>query len=183
MNRLLLVAALALAALLTAPAASLGGGWATVGLSSVPEGVKAGQAWVVDLTILQHGRTPLEGVKPKVMLERGIGDPDPAVFAARATDEPGVYRARVVFPSAGTWDFKVDDDFSQVHDFGTVKVGSGGEAVAAVAASSTARPPADSDGGGMSLLGALGIAVAAGLLAALVAEALRRRGEPRPAEG
>jgi hypothetical protein len=182
MNRLLLVAALALAALLTAPATSLGGGWATVGLSSLPDGAGPGEAWVVDLTVLQHGVTPLEDVQPKVMLERATGDPNPVVFAARPTGEPGVYRARVVFPAAGEWAYKVDDDFSQVHDFGTVRIG-GGNGAAAAAASSTTKAPPEAGDGGVTLLGALGIAAAAGLIAALATAALRRREEPRPAEG
>ena len=62
MRRTTLVAALALAAALTAPATSLAGGFATVGLSSLPGDARPGEAWVVDLTVLQHGRTPLEGV-------------------------------------------------------------------------------------------------------------------------
>ena len=44
-------------------ATAFGGGWATVGMSSTPAGAKPGEPWVVDMTILQHGRTPLEGVR------------------------------------------------------------------------------------------------------------------------
>ena len=53
-----LVVSLALVAAL-APAAALAGGWATVKLSSTPTGAQAGVPWVVDLTVLQHGQTPL----------------------------------------------------------------------------------------------------------------------------
>ena len=42
MNRFTLFAATALAAALMAPATSLAGGWATVGLSSLPEGTQPG---------------------------------------------------------------------------------------------------------------------------------------------
>ena len=35
------------------------------------------------------------------------------VFAAEPTGQPGVYRARVVFPSAGTWSYGVDDGFAE----------------------------------------------------------------------
>jgi hypothetical protein len=59
MNRIMLFAATALAVALIAPTTSLAGGWATVGLSSLPDGAQPGEAWVVDLTVLQHGRTPL----------------------------------------------------------------------------------------------------------------------------
>ena len=59
MKKLLLVLAVAAVAV---PAASAGG-WATVGLSSLPpSGLEANQAWPVDITVLQHGQTPLAGV-------------------------------------------------------------------------------------------------------------------------
>ena len=174
MNRITLFAATALAVALIAPATSLAGGWATVGLSSLPEGAQPREAWVVDLTVLQHGRTPLEGVAPRVLI-RGPGDGAEKAFVAKPTAEPGVYRANVVFPSAGRWTYAVDDDFSQVHELGSVRVGAGGDQAVA-AARPTTSAPADS-GGGVTLAGALGIALGAGVLAALLTAVLRRRGE------
>lgn len=171
MTRFTLVAAAALAAALIAPATTLAGGWATVGLSSLPDGARPGEEWVVDLTVLQHGRTPLEGIEPSVLLKAADGGEE-EFFAARPTDRPGVYRARVVFPSAGEWTYSVNDDFSQVHELGSVRIGAGG--------AQATPPPADD---GVTLAGALGIAVGAGLLAALFTLALRRRTEPKPAEG
>ena len=41
------------------------------GLSSTPEGAKPGEPWMVDMTVLQHGRTPLEGVHPIVTISNG----------------------------------------------------------------------------------------------------------------
>jgi hypothetical protein len=183
MSRSTLVAAAALAAALIAPATSLAGGWATVGLSSLPDGTRPGEEWVVHLTVLQHGRTPLEGVEPSVLIEAASGGTQRA-FVATPTQRPGVYRARVVFPSAGEWAYSVDDDFSQVHQLGSVRIGAGGAGgIAPVAA--TPRPatgPPDS-GGGVTLAGALGIALGAGLIAAAFTRVFRRRGEPKPAEG
>jgi hypothetical protein len=182
MIRTTLVAAAALAAALIAPATTLAGGWATVGLSSLPDGARSGEAWVVDLTVLQHGRTPLEGVEPRVLLTSGIEGTEKE-FVARPTEEPGVYRARVVFPSAGSWTYSVDDDFSQVHELGKVRVAAAAEgATAASAQLKAAGGPSDS-GDGVTLVAALGIALGAGLVAALFTMALRRRGEPKPAEG
>ena len=61
MKKLLLVLAVAVVAVPLANA----GGWATVGLSSLPPtGLKADQPWPVDITVLQHGQTPLAGVTP-----------------------------------------------------------------------------------------------------------------------
>jgi hypothetical protein len=184
MIRSTLVAAAALAAAVIVPATSLAGGWATVGLSSLPDGARPGEAWVVDLTVLQHGRTPLEAVRPVVR----IGHPDRGTersFDALPTGQPGVYRARVVFPSAGEWSYSVDDDFSQVHDFGSVRIGAGDEHAATAAVKPPPAPAApDSDDPGVSWAGALGIAAAAGVLAALATALLRRRiHEPRLAGG
>jgi len=72
--------------------------------------------------VLQHGRTPLDGLKPTLTIRKspprvtsGVakGRPTTRTFAARPTGSPGVYRARVVFPSAGTWRFEVYDGFVQ----------------------------------------------------------------------
>jgi YtkA-like len=182
MIRITLVAAAALAAALIAPATTVAGGWATVGLSSLPDGAGAGEEWVVDLTVLQHGRTPLEGVQPRVIV-RAAGGGEEQEFAAKPTERPGVYRARVVFPSPGEWSYSVDDDFSQVHQLGTVRIGAAGAQAtpAAVAPRTAAGPPESGDG--VTLAGALGIALGAGLLAALFTTVLRRRDAPRPAEG
>lgn len=173
MRRITLVAALALAAFLTAPATSLAGGFATVGLSSLPDDARPGEVWVVDLTVLQHGRTPLEGVKPALIIEP-VGPGTETRFRATPTDRAGVYRARVVFPEAGKWSYAADDGFAQVHQLGTVSVGG-----KAVAPASSGR---DSSDDGMSVIAALGIAAAAGILASLLVAPLRRRAGSRPAE-
>ena len=105
--------ALAVAALLALAPAAHAGGWATVGLSSTPTST----SWVVDLTILQHGRTPLEGVKPVVIVEGG------GRFTATPTGKPGVYRAAVRFPSPGRWEYRIDDGFTRVHAYPAVELG------------------------------------------------------------
>ena len=125
---LLLVAISALVLVGTAAA----GGWATVKLSSAPKGLSAGEPWIVDITVLQHGQTPLAGVKPTVTIRKLAAvrsTTGNTVFAARPTGRTGVYRARVVFPSAGTWRFAVYDGFTQyggarTHTFAPVKIAS-----------------------------------------------------------
>src|ERR687891_736864 len=110
-----------LAAAVLAPAAGAGG-WATVGLSSVPpDGLQAGQPWPVDVTVLQHGRTPVEGAQPVVRL-RGPGG-EIEEFVATPTKKPGVYHAVVTFPSNGTWSYEIWDDFSQTHTFQPITIG------------------------------------------------------------
>ena len=176
----------AIAAALAVPTAATAGGWATVGFDPPPEGLQPGEPWVVDLTVLQHGRTPLEGVQPRVIVTEKAGDGQRA-FSARPTAEPGVYRATVVFESAGTWKIAVDDDFATTHSFPAVQIGNGGKKSAAepVAAltPAAATPPSAGDGGPdllLALAAAAIAAVAAGLGAAFLQ---RRRGGSSAAAG
>ena len=155
-----------MAAALVLPATAAAGGWATVELSSTPDGVHPGEPWVVDLEILQHGHTPLAGLQPRVTItERRSGAV--RVVDAHPAGPRGTYRARVVFPTAGTWSYVVDDGFTQRHSYPPVVIG--GAAAAAT-------------GGGEDTPWApLALAAAAGLLVAgLAALALRRRPAPAP---
>ena len=115
------------AVLVLAPAASAGG-WATAGLSSLrPAGRGAGEDWPVDVTILQHGRTALDGLHPTISV-RGTDGAIRDVFPATPTGKPGVYHAVVRFPGEGTWFYEVYDGFTayggaQTHTFKPVTIG------------------------------------------------------------
>ena len=131
---IVLAAAVALVCASTASA----GGWATVKLSSKPQGVAAGEPWVVDITVLQHGLAsqPLCCVQPTVTIRKvaaarttssSAKEPPVRTFNARPTSRVGVYRARVVFPGAGTWRYEVYDAFTEyggarTHRFKPVKI-------------------------------------------------------------
>jgi hypothetical protein len=175
-----------IAAVLALPGAATAGGWATVGLDPPPDGLTPGDTWEAHMTVLQHGRTPLVGVNPRVIVSKEEGGEE-ATFVARATDEPGVYRANVVFESAGEWKLVVDDDFSARHTFRPVQVGKGRkdaatEQVAAVNTAAATTPPAGDDG--PDLLLAFGAAALAALAAGLGAAYLQRRsGGSSPAGG
>jgi hypothetical protein len=190
----LTTAAFAIAVLLLAPASSHAGGWATVGLSSMPEDALPGEEWVVDLTLLQHGVTPLEGVTPVVRLaQEDAAGAERRAFAAEPRNEPGVYRARVDFPSKGAWRVSVHDGFSGVHEFGVVRIGEDGTTMAgatkfnpvdrtnAAPPPGPAEPAASGSGSGIALGTALLLAALAGLLAAGAAAVRSRRGGPSPA--
>lgn len=158
-----LLGTLVVALLLTGGAAA--GGWATVQLASTPDGVAAGDTWAAELTVLQHGRTPLDGLSPTVTIESGSHE---QTFPAAATGRPGVYRADVVFPTAGTWAWRIWDGFTQTHTYTPVVVA-----------------PADGGAGGglhagwwLAGLGA-GLAVCGAAFAA--ATLARRRSKLRPA--
>ena len=124
MKKLLLV--LAVAAVVV-PAAGAGG-WATVGLSSLPPaGLLANQDWPVDITVLQHGQTPLTGVTPVVRV-RDDGGNVVNSFTATPTGKPGVYHATVRFPAEGSYSYEVYDGFTQyggaqTHTFKPVAIG------------------------------------------------------------
>lgn len=120
---LILVAAFVFAA----PAAA--GGVATAGLGPPSDGLGAGDTWKAEVTIMQHGVTPLVGLKPKVIITNSSGFRKE--FAAKPTGEAGVYVANVKFPSAGEWNYAVWDGFieygyPQTHTFAPVQIGPGG---------------------------------------------------------
>lgn len=146
------------AALIAVPAAGAGG-FATVGLSSLPP--EDGSAWNVELTILQHGRTPMDGLIPTIVIQKGDGAPQ--TFTATPAGKPGHYRATVAFPSDGTWSYTINDGFTRTHTFAPVTIsGVGGGEGAFPWLTAT-------------IAAAIGLALAA-LLALL---ARRRRPEPR----
>ena len=132
---LIVVAAVALVYASTA----LAGNWAAVKLSSSPKGIAAGEPWVVNITVLQHGLAsqPLCCLKPTVTIRRvakarstSAALKTSLTFRARPTSRTGVYRARVVFPDAGTWRYQVYDAFTmfggaRTHKFAPVKIAPG----------------------------------------------------------
>jgi hypothetical protein len=130
MKRLLLLATLA--AGLLAPAATAGG-WATVQLSAVPtDGMQAGTKLPIDITVLQHGKTPLEGVTPIFRIRDGQANVL-AEYRGEPTGKAGVYHVDVVFPKAGVFNYEVADGFNtyggaQVHTYPTVEIGPSGGA-------------------------------------------------------
>jgi len=107
-------------------ASAQAGCMATVGLSSQPKtGIAAGQPWFVTIRVLQHGVRPMPDAAPEVRIKRLKGKP--IVFKTTKTPIVGSYRARVVFPKAGTYTLGVYDGFpvkecAQVHTFNNVSV-------------------------------------------------------------
>jgi hypothetical protein len=164
--RTLLLTLAAAAALAVAGTASAGG-WATAGVSPPPDDPTAGSTWDAKITILQHGQTPLMGVHPTISLIGSGGKKE--TFAAKATDEPGVYLAKVEFPAAGSWTYEVYDGFTQYggdqsHTFGAITVGAG------------------AGGSGFDLPSLpVSAAILLGLAAAIALALGMRRARPRPA--
>ncbi len=160
MKRLLFWLALVALAL---PAAGAAGGFATVQLSSLPAGTDAGVPWRPQLTILQHGVTPLDNLRPVVRISNDEGARQE--FEATPGTAPGTYDVDVRFPTAGTWRFEIWDGFSQTHTYSPVTIGNGG-------------------GGSFPTVPVIvGVLAALALAGALLAVLRRRRPGPSPALG
>jgi hypothetical protein len=130
----ILIAAVLVGALVQAGAASAGC-MATVGLAPPPAQIAPGTVWTAELTVLQHGLNALPNAKTArptltiVNTETGAQK----TFVARATKNPEVFVAEVVFPTAGSWRYEIYDDFSseggepvpcaQTHTFAAVTIG------------------------------------------------------------
>lgn len=118
-----------LATALVAAAGASAGGWATVGVEPMPAGIGPGEPWDPEITILQHGQTPLTDLSPTITITRD-GTGESRQFVATETDEPGVYTARVVFPEEGSWRIVADSTFGDSRlTFGPVVVEQPGGAV------------------------------------------------------
>jgi hypothetical protein len=179
--------ALPILVVLVAAPAALAGGWATVGLSSAPAGAQPGRPWSVDLTILQHGRTPLADLQPVVTITNGDTT---RRFTAKPTGKAGVYHADVVFPAAGRWEYQIDDGFISgvPHTYPAVQIGtpasspSGGDGGPSASAPVSSPPGGDSGPSALWLIPGIALLAAAALL---VAGDRRRRRDtpprPRPA--
>ena len=113
---------LALALLLVFAPAAHAGGWATVEAAGVPDGVSAGQGFELELLVKQHGRTPLNGLTPSVQVTGEDGET--RTFTALPAGEPGTYVAEVAYPSAGTWQTRLFDGFTDatVHRMAPLEV-------------------------------------------------------------
>jgi hypothetical protein len=120
MNKLIALAALA--ALVSAPAALAKE--RNVALSGKPAATTAGKAWTATIRVTVD-RMPSPGRTPTIrLLNNSISSAGRFVnVATRITATPGVYRARVAFPSVGTWRVVVvDRETNRAYSFGSTRV-------------------------------------------------------------
>lgn len=105
------IAILVAFAVLAGPVATAqAGGWATVEVQAPPAGLAPGEPWRAELVIKQHGRTPLDGLRPSVRIDDGNGLV--RTFDARPAGRPGTYVADVAYPRPGTWRTRIFDGFT-----------------------------------------------------------------------
>jgi YtkA-like len=118
----------AIAGVLALAGTAQAGCWATVGIEPLPTGVAAGETWTVDVTVLQHGRTPMTDASPAVVITSSAGAQ--RRFPAQPSGQGGVYSAAVTFPEKGSWAVAVYDGFpvpecAQTHSFGSFPIDAG----------------------------------------------------------
>jgi cytochrome c1 len=95
--------ALLLALLFTIPV--FAGGWAVITLDELPTNVVADEPVTIGFTVLQHGRTPLDGLYPTVTAN--LYKEQEFVVHAEPGDKPGYYTATFTFPKEGEWRWSI----------------------------------------------------------------------------
>jgi hypothetical protein len=94
-----------------------------VALTGVPSVAKAGKAFTATVTVTRDKR-PDAGKAPMIrLINLSISSGGVINVTARATSSIGVYRARITFPSAGTWRVVVIDKMTgRAYPFGRTRV-------------------------------------------------------------
>jgi hypothetical protein len=91
-----------------------------IGMIGAPVAPKAGQAWTATLRVAIDGK-PVEGVGPMVRIVNQAGKT--TFIPSKPTAKTGIYRARIVFPTAGTWRvIVVDRNSGRSYEFNRMKV-------------------------------------------------------------
>jgi hypothetical protein len=117
-KRLALVAAVVGA--LAAPSAASAGGMAAWALSGPPAGMLAGEAWNAQIRVVGCQGIPL-GVTPSVVIVDNASGRLVRI-RARSAGAAGEYTARVVFPTAGNWSYRIDVPGLQNQTFGPYRI-------------------------------------------------------------
>jgi hypothetical protein len=119
MRRLALVAAILGA--LAAPSSAAAGGMAAWTLSGPPAGLTAGDAWHAQIRVTGCRGVLLGSITPTVVV---VDNRSGRIvrFRGRSTGVPGEYTARVVFPTAGNWSYRVEAHGLRMESFGPYRI-------------------------------------------------------------
>jgi len=101
--RISITLALLLSLMFAIPA--FAGGWAVITLDTLPTGVVAGESLDIGFTVLQHGRTPLDGLDPTITAT--LSKSETFVVYAKPEGKPGHYAATLTFPTEGNWNWSI----------------------------------------------------------------------------
>ena len=83
----------------------LAGGWAVITLDELPSNLVAGKPFTIGFTVLQHGRTPMTDLYPKITAT--LNKEQELVMDAKPEGKPGHYVAAVTLPKEGEWQWSV----------------------------------------------------------------------------
>jgi hypothetical protein len=97
------------------------GGWAVTTLDPLPNELRAGQTYAIGYTIRQHGQTPFASAQTAIEI-RSSRSQAPQRFRAVPDGPPGHYVAQVTFPTAGEWQWDVDQTPFAPQALGTITV-------------------------------------------------------------
>jgi mono/diheme cytochrome c family protein len=89
-------------------AAAAFGGWATITVEDLPDQVTARQPVTLIFTVRQHGREPLDGLRPRIEARAGGRAAEAAALPARAR---GKYIATLTLPQPGQWTITIHSGF------------------------------------------------------------------------
>lgn len=101
--RISIALALLLSFVLAIPA--FAGGWAVITLDELPTDVVAGEPLTVGFMVLQHGRTPMDGLDPTITATSPQSES--FVVHAKPEGETGHYAATLTFPVGGDWNWSI----------------------------------------------------------------------------
>ena len=101
--RIALGLALLLSVIFAIPA--FAGGWAVITLDELPTNVVAGEPLTIGFTVLQHGKTPMDGLYP-IVTATLLKDAQ-FVVTAESEGKPGHYTATLTFPKEGNWEWSI----------------------------------------------------------------------------
>ena len=166
-HRRLIGLPIAIAASLTLATAALAGGWASVAISDPPADPTASGETVIDLTVLQHGVTPIDWIGLTVVATNAATGE--TVSAIAQPVRQGRYQATLTFPSAGDWSLAFTSGDLMVQGTGPLAIAVGTPAPVAGAAS---------DASGAAPMIALGLLVV-GFLATFAVMVIRDRRRDR----
>jgi hypothetical protein len=109
---------IALAAALTGlPLAASAGGWAITTFDELPAQFESGSTYHLTYTVLQHGKTPLEGLDTGVVL-RNTASGKEIRFDGAPTGVPGQYQVEITTPDGGSWEWWVVQGGFAPHELG-----------------------------------------------------------------
>lgn len=102
-TRISLVLAILVSLVLAVP--TFAGGWAVITLDELPMDVVAGEPVTIGFTVLQHGQTPMDDLRP--IVTAGLYKEQEFIAAAKPEGKPGHYTATLTFPQEGEWNWSI----------------------------------------------------------------------------